>query len=142
MGELRVPLELSLFLTAVLCLKWRSEFHEVSWKVPLVLSAAATLTISAAWYAALRISNVVFGLVVITWHDYVYNGVRISEKQRTQILLSDGRVLGAESVHFIDTAFGVAFFLLFLVLGSVMLKTITAISPRLGRDIRKMLKGK
>jgi hypothetical protein len=108
----------------------------------MMVSVSATLTISAAWYASVKISNVVFGLVVIGWRDYVYNGVRISEEQRTRMFLSDGRVLGAGSVHFIDTVFGVVFFLLFLVLGAIVLKTITAISPGLGTDIRKMLKGK
>ena len=109
-------------------------------RVPLsagpILFVVIVATLTTAWLLALGIARLVFGIRTLGWSSYMHGPVYIFEIQRQTIYLSDGRALPSNLYH---NTFAWSFFIGVIIIGSLLIKLISSISPSTGAAIMRLL---
>ena len=82
--------------------------------VQSMMSFLISGVIVGSWYTACKLNDLVFGVVVIGWREYLSQSVYIVESQRHAIYLSDGRIIVEPTRGYFSMLFGLSFFIIII----------------------------
>lgn len=105
----------------------------------IILFFVIVASITTGWLLGLKIGHLVFGIYVIGWKSYVTHSVYITETQRHAVYLSNGRVIRGGQADIYEDVGLTSFFILAFIIGSLLIKLISRISPSTGAAIMRLL---
>ena len=117
----------------------RGAKESLPFRAGTILFLVIVTSITTAWLLALKIARVVFGIYVIGWSPFITNSVHIMETQRHAVYLSDGRVIRGGQADIYENTHLISFFIIGFVIGSLLIKLISRISPSTGAAIMRLL---
>lgn len=132
-------LNICIFIAA---LWWARGDRKLSFAISTLFSLALVATITASSYAARFITDIVLGIFVIGWHDYITGSVQVTAMFRQEIILSDGRRFDEAIAHRVAWISIISFITFFCLIGSLVLKVIHSLYPSVGNLLYKLIGSK